>query len=233
MEVNKIICGDCLEVMKGIPDKSIDLTVTSPPYNLGNNHHTGNKRHKTYNDDLPENEYQNQQINILNEIYRITKETGSLLYNHKNRIKKGISITPYQWILKSNWVLKQELVWFNGSQNFDKIRFYPMTERIYWLVKSPKTKLFNTINHHDLFTTKDWKAIGTKGIHKRVFPKKMVEDILNCFPDANIVLDPFLGSGTTAVACKELGRKYIGIEISEEYCEIARRRIKAIPELLF
>ena len=154
MEYNQIICGDNLKIMPNIPDKYVDLTVTSPPYNLGNNHHTGNNRHQTYEDNLPEDKYQKQQIEVLNEIFRITKIDGSLFYNHKNRIKNGISITPYQWILKSNWIIKQELVWFNGSQNFDKIRFYPMTERIYWLVKSPKTILFNTINHHDLFTKK-------------------------------------------------------------------------------
>ena len=232
MKVNKIICGDCIEVMPDIPNGYIDLTVTSPPYNLGNNHHTGNNRHQAYDDNLPENEYQKQQIEVLNEIHRITKESGSLFYNHKNRIKNGISITPYQWLLKSNWILKQEIVWFNRSQNFDKIRFYPMTERIYWLVKSPKTKLFNAINHHDLFTTKDWQAVGTKGIHKRAFPKKMVEDILNCFPNADIVFDPYMGIGTTAKVAKKLGRQYLGIDISEEYCGIARRRIKAIPELL-
>ena len=233
MEYNQIICGDNLKIMPNIPDKYVDLTVTSPPYNLGNNHHTGNNRHQTYEDNLPEDKYQQQQIEVLNEIFRITKIDGSLFYNHKNRIKNGISITPYQWILKSNWIIKQELVWFNGSQNFDKIRFYPMTERIYWLVKSPKTILFNTINHHDLFTKKEWEAVGTKGIHKRAFPIKMVKDILSCFPNSKIILDPYIGKGTTAVACKELGRKYIGIDNNPEYCELSRRRVNATPEPLF
>lgn len=231
--INQIICGDNLEIMRGFPGNFVDLTITSPPYNLGNNHHTGSKRHKTYDDNLTENEYQKQQIEVLNEIHRITKESGSLFYNHKNRIKNGISITPYQWILKSNWIMKQELVWFNGSQNFDKIRFYPMTERVYWLVKSPKTKLFNTINHHDFFNKKEWGAVGTKDIHKRAFPEKMVEDILKCFPDAKVILDPYIGKGTTAVVCKKLSKAYIGIDISKEYCELANKHIRAIPGLLF
>ena len=221
--LNRVICGDCLEVMRGIPDKSVDLVLTSPPYNLGNGHHTGNIRHRAYSDDLPENEYQNNQSKVLRELFRITKDGGSLFYNHKNRIKNGISITPYQWILDSEWLLKQELVWFNGSQNFDKIRFYPMTERVYWLVKHPDTKLNNIINHHDLF---DWAATGTSGEHTRAFPDKMATDIFNCFPDSEIILDPFFGSGTTGVAAKLLGRNFIGIEISEKYCEIARKRIE-------
>ncbi len=224
--INKVIQGDCLEVMKNIPDKSIDLVFTSPPYNLGNNHHTGNKKTQAYNDNLPENEYQELQVKVLNECFRILKDEGSLIYNHKNRIKNGVQITPYEWLLKTQFIVKQELVWFNGSQNFDKIRFYPMTERIYWLAKSPKTKLFNAINHHDLFDKREWKAVGTKGTHTRAFPEKMVEDILKCFPDAEIILDPFAGSGTTGVACKNLNRNYILIEKEPEYIEIINKRLQ-------
>ena len=61
----------------------------------------------------------------------------------------------------------------------------------------------------------------------------MVKDILSCFPNSKIILDPYIGKGTTAVACKELGRKYIGIDNNLEYCELARRRVNATPELLF
>jgi modification methylase len=229
---NTVIQGDCLEVMKDIPDKIIDMVLTSPPYNLGNTHHTGGKRHKAYSDNLPEEEYQQQQKCFLDECYRILKDDGSIIYNHKNRIKGGIQITPYEWILKTQFIVKQEIVWFNGSQNFDKIRFYPMTERIYWLAKSSKTKLFNTINHHDLFDKKEWKAVGTRGSHTRAFPEKMVEDILKCFPDAKLVLDPFAGSGTTGVACKNLNRNYILIEKELEYVEIINKRLQSTLNLL-
>lgn len=220
--INKIICGDCLEVMKTLPSKSVDCVITSPPYNLGNNHHTGNIKHNPYNDDLPEEEYQKQQIGILEELYRITKTDGSFFYNHKNRIKDGVSITPYSWILKSSWLVKQELVWFNRSQNFDKIRFYPMTERVYYLVKDKDTKLNNVINHHDLF---NWNAVGTTKEHTRAFPEQMVSDFINCLPEAKVILDPYIGSGTTAYIAKKLRRNYIGIEISPEYCKIAEQRL--------
>ena len=217
--------GDCLEVMKQLPSNSVDLVLTSPPYNLGNTHHTGNNRHKAYEDNLPEKDYQEWQIEVLQECYRVLKETGSLIYNHKNRIKQGVQISPYEWLFKTDFIIKQEVVWFNGSQNFDKIRFYPMTERVYWLAKSPKTKLFNAINHHDLFGKEDWKAVGTRGQHTRAFPEKMVSDFLLCFPEAEIVLDPFMGSGTTGLACKNLNRKFIGIEKDAGYFEIAKERI--------
>ena len=101
---------------------------------------------------MPEELYQQWQIEILKECYRVLKEDGSMWYNHKNRIKNGKQIEPYQWLYKTPFTIKQEIVWQNGSQNFDKIRFYPMTERVYWLAKNPKTKMINTINHHDIFT---------------------------------------------------------------------------------
>lgn len=224
----ELMQGDCLELMKDIPDGSVDLIITSPPYNLGNTHHTGGKRFKPYgkyNDDMKELDYQAWQVEVLNECFRILKDDGSILYNHKNRISKGIQITPYQWILKTDFIVKQEIVWQNGSQNFDKIRFYPFTERIYWLAKSPKTKLYNAINHHDVFTKADWNSVGTKGKFKRAFPVKMVEDLLACFPNADVVLDPFMGSGTTGVACTDSNRSFIGMELDEDYFKMAEERI--------
>ncbi len=146
-----IICADCLSILPLLPDKSVDLVLTSPPFNLGNNHHTGNIHHNPYNDDLPESDYQLQQIDILNKLYLTIKDEGSCWYQHKNRIKNGLMITPYEWLLKTKWLMKQEVNWFNGSQNFDKCRFYPMTERLYWLVQRDDTILCNILNLHD-----DW-----------------------------------------------------------------------------
>jgi len=217
-----IINSDCLTGLKELKTK-IDICITSPPYNLGNNHHTGGFKHNPYNDNQPEEEYQKNQIEVLNEIFRVTKKTGSLFYNHKNRIKNGISISPYNWIFKTKWIVKQELIWFNGSQNFDKIRFYPMTERIYWLVKSEKTKLINKINHHDLFK---WKPVGSKGNHSRAFPEELVKDILDCFPESKTVLDPYSGSGTVAVVSKSLNKNFIGYEIDKNYYIDSIERVK-------
>ena len=221
--------GDCLELMKELPSESIDLIITSPPYNLGKTHHTGNNRfkgYKTYEDNMPEEEYQKWQIEVLQECFRILKHDGSLFYNHKNRIRGGVQISPYEWIFLTDFTIKQEIVWFNGSPNFDKCRFYPMTERIYWLTKSSKTKMVNTINHHDVFDVKEWKPQGTKNEFKRAFPVELPQDIISCFPNANIVLDPFMGSGSTGVACVNTGRKFIGMELDPGYFEIAKNRIE-------
>jgi len=230
-----------MEFMKSKESNVYDLIITSPPYNLGTTHHTGGKRFRAYNeydDNLPEDEYQEWQIEILNECFRLLKPNGSMFYNHKNRIKNGVSTTPYQWLLKTNFLIKQELVWFNGSQNFDKIRFYPMTERVYWLSKYPETKLNNVINHHDLF---DWTPEGTDKEHKRAFPEKMISDIIRCFPNAKTVFDPFSGSGTTRVVADKLGKDFEGCEIDKDYWAAQEKRYQEhaqqndlfTPEVLF
>jgi len=226
MNLNQIYNEDNISTMSKMSNDFLDLTITSPPYNLGQNHHTGNKTFKSYDvysDDLDENIYQKNQISFLNELYRVTKNGGSLIYNHKNRIRNGISISPYEWLLKSKWNIKQEIIWFNGSQNFDKIRFYPMTEKIFWLSKGIKTDFINNINSNDIFND---KAVGTKKYHKRSFPLSLVRKFIICFPNAEIIYDPYIGSGTTAIASLKENRNFIGSEISENYYNYSKKRIK-------
>ena len=225
MKINTLYNEPCLETMAKMPDNFIDLTITSPPYNLGEKHHTGNNRFSAYEeyiDDLPEGKYQEEQINVLNELYRVTKQGGSIFYNHKNRIKDGASIIPYTWILKTRWTIKQELVWFNRSQNFDKCRFYPMTERIYWLSKGVQTNFHNAINQHDLIRL---TPEGTGSQHKRAFPLNLVRKFIICFEDAKLIYDPYCGSGTTPSAAILEGRDWIASEITKTYCDISNKRI--------
>src|SRR3990167_2638707 len=102
--------GDCRLILPQLTEK-VDLIVTSPPFNLGSNHHTGDIKHTPYPDDLPECEYQKQQIEVLDLLWNVTNESGSLLYQHKNRIKDGLQISPYRWLWRSQWIDKQEIVW--------------------------------------------------------------------------------------------------------------------------
>ncbi len=228
MKYKNLYCDDCFNAFNNVNDSSVDLIITSPPYNLGNNHHTGNKRHQAYSDNLSEKEYQETQIRLLDECFRVLKDDGSMIYNHKNRIKKGVQISPYEWLFKSKFVIKQEIVWINRSQNFDKIRFYPWTERVYWLTKSPKTKLINTINKHDVFDWNEWKPVGTRGAHTRAFPEQFVADMLSVFPDAKTILDPYMGSGTTGYVALNDNRNFIGFELNEEYFNIAKNRMRSL-----
>lgn len=142
---------------------------------------------------MVESDYQEWQIDFLNECFRVLKKDGSLFYNHKIRIKDKIAIHPMEWILKSDFVLKQEITWDMGkSANSDKIRFFPYSERIYWLVKDKNTKIFNKQNLSDV-----WRVVPK---HKRkeighiaVMPVEIAENIINA-TEYQCFLDPFAGS---------------------------------------
>lgn len=227
IELNKIYNEDCLEGMKRIEDKSIDLIITSPPYNIGNMHSNRSQVGTYQNNNMNEMQYQKWQIEIINECFRILKDTGSMFYNHKVRIKDGIAIHPLEWILKSNFVLKQEITWDMGkSANCDKIRFFPFSERIYWMAKHSKTKLNNILNLSDV-----WRVVPIHGRketgHIAVMPLQIAETILKSI-EGNIVLDPFMGSGTTAIACINSNRNFIGFEIDTIYCDLANKRIQDV-----
>ena len=225
---NRVIQGDCLEVMKEIPDNSVDCIITSPPYNIGKMH-SNHLKFGTYNgNDMKEEDYQKWQIEVLNECFRVLKDNGSMFYNHKIRIKNGIGIHPMEWILKSNFIFKQEITWDMGkSANSDKIRFFPYSERIYWLVKDPKTKINNIQNLSDV-----WRIVPTNKRkdtgHIAVMPTEIAERIIKA-TDYNLILDPFAGSGTTGVACKNLNRNYILIEKEPQYIDIINKRLIIPP----
>ena len=230
MKTNVIYNEDNMQGMQRLLEDSgrevVDLIITSPPYNLGGTFHTGNNRMKAYdvyNDNLPEMEYQDSQIQFLNLCYELLGEGGSMFYNHKPRIVNGKTIHPLEWILKTNFILKQEIIWRNGSPNFDKIRFYPMTERVYWLVKSADTKLHNELGLSDVWT---FKNSARDKDHNATFPLDLPEVIMSCFPDSELVLDPYMGVGTTAVAASRMKKKYIGFELSEKYYDISLNRIE-------
>ena len=211
--------------MKRIPDESVDIIITSPPYNIGKMH-SNTTQHGTYaGNDMKETDYQNWQLEIFSEMYRVLKDTGSLFYNHKVRIKEGKAIHPLEWIFKTDFVLKQEITWDMGkSPNCDKIRFFPFSERVYWLTKSPKTKIYNVNKLSDV-----WRVVPT---HKRketghiaVMPSEIADIVLQSV-EGDVVLDPFMGSGTTAISCTDNERNYIGFEIDEEYHAKSLERIK-------
>jgi site-specific DNA-methyltransferase (adenine-specific) len=233
----KLILGDCLEVMKDIPDNSVDCIITSPPYNK---HSANRKCGKTdswqranidygdFKDDLPEEEYQKQQKNLMREMVRVLKPNGSIFYNHKVRIVKHRAIIPTEWLSEFN--IRQVLIWDRTSTpQLAPIRWFPITEYIYWITKGQvQPKFYKRSKHqHEIIriTPKPMKE------HPAPFPEELVETLmLNTTDENDIVLDPYMGSGTTGVACKNLNRNFIGIEISEEYLKIAEERINNTPD---
>jgi site-specific DNA-methyltransferase (adenine-specific) len=193
LELNKIYQGDCLEIMKQIPDKSIDLVLTDPPYGLNKKIHDGGtwSTAKKYDSTL-----------IWD--FRITKEYFEQIFR----------ISKYQVIWGGNYytdtlpIARCWLAWI-------KPHFPTMSELdLAWTNFDKPAKVYHLPRVNP-------------SIHPTQKPLKLISKILNDYSkETDTVLDPFLGSGTTAVACEQLGRKWIGIEISPEYCKIAEQRIK-------
>lgn len=237
LELNKIYNMDCIEGMKLLSDGCIDCVVTSPPYNLGGDFHICNNGKRTtyggyssFNDNLNEEDYQAGQVKVLNELYRVTKDNSFCFYVHKERIVKNNIISPLEWIRKTQWLVSQVIVLdMSATANVDKRRFFPTHEYIYVLCKNKDCKLHN---EHKL--TSVWKVKKTPrkiSGHPATFDYNIpYECILASTKEGDIVLDCYMGSGTTGIVCKRISRKYIGFEISKEYCEIAEKRIAESEE---
>jgi len=198
--INKIINGDCLEVMKQMPDKCVDLVLTDPPYGLG----------------FQYEQFTDTQDNLKNLVDAFMPEVI--------RVAHTVVITPglnnIHLYPKSKWIL----AWiYMGGANISPWGFncwQPI------LVYGADPYLRDRLGARsdvivDNIPAKDWGHPCSK---PQTFIVKLIKRVST--KESDIILDPFLGSGTTAVAAKQLGRKYIGIEISEKYCEIARGRLR-------
>lgn len=254
-----IIYHKSSELMKEIDDESVNMIVTSPPYNININY--GNKTNKgkitaskgiKYKDNFEEKEYRKMLKNVFSECKRVLKEDGSIFINIKNRYNNGIIISPF-WIQDyfEDMYLKNIIIWnfdWGGSTNK---RFAPRYEYVFWFTKNKENYKFNldavkipALNYRpdryksQLKNPSDvWKISMVSGNfeerteHPAQYPERLIERIIGCSTVQNdIVLDPFMGSGTTAAVAKKLNRNYIGYEIVPEYIEISENRLKKIQK---
>lgn len=230
---NKIICGDSLEVMRQMPDESLDLVVTSPPYNLKNSTGNGMKDgrggkwknaaliggYSHHHDAMPHEEYAAWQRACLTEMLRLIKPTGAIFYNHKWRVQGGL-LQDRQDIVEG-FPVRQIIIWKRkGGINFNPGYFLPTYEVIY-LIAKPDFRLAPKANAHG-----DVWEFGQemKNKHPAPFPKALVKRCISA-TEAQVILDPFMGSGTTAIVARDLGRTFIGIDLSPEYCAMAEERL--------
>jgi modification methylase len=229
---NKFICGDAVTEMKKLPDGCLDLIVTSPPYNLKNSTGNGMKDgrggkwanaslmngYSHHNDCMDHEDYVAWQRECLSEMFRLIKDDGAIFYNHKWRVQGGL-LQDRQDIVK-DFPVRQVIIWRRkGGINFNKGYFLPTYEVIY-LIAKPKFVLAKGASAHgDVWEFQQ----EMKNAHPAPFPVALIERIIGS-TNAQLVLDPFMGSGTTAVAAKHLGRDFVGIELSPEYVELAKSR---------
>jgi len=222
--------GDCLTELKKIESNSVDLVVTSPPYNknywLRNRHQKGKRiiTYDTFSDTLEPQEYIRTQKEILDELVRVIKPTGSIFYNHIDILHKHNTIHP-SYVYEYN--VKQVIVWDRGNTpKLDKSYFLPTTEWIFWIKKDwDSVPYFNK----SLATHKKsiWRINKEKNNpHPAPFPEELVDNIVkSCCPENGLILDCYNGSGTSAVVAQKNNMDYIGIEISEQYIQMTKDRL--------
>jgi len=187
IELNKIYNEDCIETLKKIDDNSVDVVVTSPPYNK-NVYVTGKGQslswgamrgrqiaYDTYDDAMNPEEYETWQRKVLTECLRILKPTGSIFYNHKDILVNGLAVSPH---FIYDFPLHQQIIWNRGSSLAnDPHYFQPITEYIYWFVKDPKQFFFD--KSKAVFRQSVWNInfeINTD--HPAPFPVKLAQNCI-------------------------------------------------------
>lgn len=250
--VNKVICGDCLDIMKDIPDKSIDLVVTSPPYDNLRNY----------------NGYNFNFEGIANELFRVIKIGGVVVWVVGDKIKKGNkSLTCFKQALYFQGVgfnVHDVMIYKKKNTPFMRSNAYTNCFEFMFVFSRGRVNTFNPImektvrhgiellpfnkgpeasNQKSPKELKSYKtkiniwdyAVGFGGStkdkeafnHPAIFPEKLAEDhIISWTYPGDVVLDPMCGSGTTLKMSKKNGRIYIGMDISEKYCELSRKRLE-------
>lgn len=235
---SKISNSDCLEALKQIPDNSVDLIVTDPPYNLGNfmrsrGTNMGKLRDNYFAysgwDDLNFEDWSSQMDLFLAECHRVLKKRGALLI--------FMSIIKVETIIKFaqqyGLYYKTVGIWHktNPMPRNMNLQFVNSTETWLYFVNDAPTGTFNNNGKiiHDFVESSTINTSERKfGKHPTQKPLSVIKHFISLLSNENeIVLDPFMGSGSTGVACEILNRKFIGIELNADYFSIAQKRLIA------
>ena len=241
---------DCLEAMRCLPPGIVNLTVTSPPYNIG----------KEYERLLALSEYLDWCKSWICEVHRITRPTGAFWLNlgYVDFPGKARAIPlPYLLWESAPFYLIQEIVWAYGAGVASRLAFSPRNEKFLWYVKNPAEYIFNLDDVRDPdvkypFQKKNGKlkcnplgknpgdvwafpkvtsgkdrASPERTAHPAQFPVAVINRIVRACSNSNdLVMDPFSGSGSTCVVALVTGRQFVGFEISEKYFHLSVRRIE-------
>lgn len=252
---NQIIHGDCLALLKNIPDKSIKLVVTSPPYNIG----------KEYEEKMDVNDYISWCKEWFNEICRVITNNGSFWLNlgYFEVPNKGKAV-PISYLLwdKIPLYFMQEIIWYYKAGVATKKYFSPRNEKFLWYVKNPSDYIFNLDDVRDKnvkypnqkkngklkcnplgknpgnvwdipkVTSGKNRSSAERQNHPAQFPLAVLDRIIKVSSNENdLILDPFAGSGSTAIACINTNRNYICIEKEKKYYDGILDRVKNILEV--
>jgi DNA modification methylase len=249
--VNKIYCGDCLEILPKIPDDYVDIIITSPPYNFGMDYDV--------HDDAKEfEEYFKWLAKVWRECFRVLKHSGRICVNVQ---PLPSSYVPIHHIISNQLkdlglLFKAEILWdkhnYNckytawGSWKSPSMPYLKITWEFIEVYCKGQYKKEGRAEDIDItgdefkkWTTVKWDIAPASNImkkydHPAVFPEELPRRLVKLFSyRGDLVLDPFNGVGTTTAVARELNRRFIGIEISKRYCEAAEERLSKVQPVLF
>lgn len=224
--------GDCMDFLKTIPDKSIDLVVTDPPYIVGTRggaifgensiNYMQGQNHKPYFNEEIEEMADGFSETILNELYRVMKKINCYFFCSQ----KQIPILVNYFVNKKgcNWNL---LAWHKSNPIPACGNKYLSDSEYILFFREKGVKIYGSYDtKHTYYVSPANMADKEKYGHPTIKPLDIVKNlIINSSQENDTVLDPFMGSGTTGVACKELGRSFLGSEIKDEYFTLCQQRI--------
>jgi modification methylase len=231
--LSKVHCGDCIALMDKMPAGSVGVILTSPPYNLRNSTGNGMKfgggkwpnalvfnGYESSHDAMPHDEYVEWQRSCLTAMLRVLRNDGVIFYNHKWRVQDGLLQDRSDIV--QGFPVRQIIIWQgSGGINQNSGYFLPKYEVIYMICK-PEFKLAPNAN----VLGDVWSIPRDTDIpHPHPFPVELAQRCIQC-TTANVVLDPFMGSGSTAIAAENLKRSWVGIDVSQKYCQMAAKRIE-------
>jgi site-specific DNA-methyltransferase (adenine-specific)/modification methylase len=255
--LNTIYNENCNETMKRMADKSCDLILTSPPYNSGRGHTIDKRnpyagRYDIYLDDMNTDEYLKWTVDLFNSFDRVLNDDGVVLYNisygsdtkHKSAI--GLMWLVVAEIIKNtNFTVADRIIWKKRSalpNSTSPNKLTRICEDVFVFVRKNEINTFKCNKHITSVNNKGQKYFetiynfieapnndGSCDLNKATYSSELCCKLLNIYAvdDDTVVYDPFMGTGTTAVACKKMNFNYIGSELSKNQCEYAEKRINS------
>lgn len=240
---NSIVQSDCLDYMSYLSDESIDLIVTSPPYNIRNSTGNGmkyeskkgmwkpalaNGGYGNYDDNMPYDEYVMWQRECIDQMLRVLKPHGAIFYNHKWRVQNGL--WQDRQSIVDGFPVRQIIIWHRkGGVNFNEQYFLPTYEVIY-LIAKPEFRL----NKQSYVRGDVWEITQDRNTgHPASFPLALADICVSSSQNTSLVFDPFCGSGTTLLAAAQRGIDYLGCDINPDYIALSNKRVSTYTKRMF
>lgn len=247
METNYIKCGDSLELIKDLPNQSINIVLTSPPYNIVRPNST-DRGYDLYKDGMTNEEYILWTRNLFNQFDRVLKENGVILYNlsYGGENNECMYLVLADLIQNTNFTIADTIVWHKTCatpNNVSKNKLTRICEYVFVICRKKEYLTFNSnkqvikkrdtgqniyenIYNYVIAKNND----GSTDLNKATYSSELCEKLLNIYSNSNedIILDTFMGTGTTAIACIKMFKKYIGFELSQAQVDYANKRIEKL-----